>query len=397
MTYTHGNTGTYLQLPEGKPDMNLLQMAHADLRSTLATLLHEAQHKHESGFREHVRLQHQGRTQFVKVTVHPVGNADGSMIVTFEDTPRPQRRKTKGETADHARQEELQQELQFTRESLRGTIEELETTNEELKSTNEEFLSANEELRSTNEELETSREELQSVNEELMTLNTEYQKKNEDLISVNDDMKNLLNSTDIATVFLGEDLEIKRFTPAAIRLFSFIDSDLGRPIKDITSNLKLDGLVQTARRVLDSLVPVEQEVQTTEGYWYVMRIQPYRTSYNSIGGVVVSFTDIHQVKTASLYAQGIVDTVREPLLVLDEALRVVSAGQAFYETFGVSREETEGRVIYELGNRQWDIPQLRELLGDILEKNSVFQGYRVEHDFPGLGPAGHAAQCPVHQ
>jgi two-component system CheB/CheR fusion protein len=383
--YTHGNTGKYLQLPQGKPDTNLLQMAHPDLRSTLAGLLHEARYQQKGGFREHVRLQHNGGVQFVKVAVHLVANADGNMIVTFEDTPKPQRRKTKGETADHARQEELQQELQFTRESLRGTIEELETANEELKSTNEEFMSANEELRSTNEELETSREELQSVNEELMTLNTEYQKKNEDLISVNDDMKNLLNSTDIATIFLGTDLELRRFTPAALRLFRFIDSDVGRPLQDITSNLKLDGLAQIARRVLDTLVPVEQEVQTTKGYWYTMRIHPYRTSYNSIGGVVVSFTDIHQIKTASLYAQGIVDTVREPMLVLDEALRVVSAGQAFYETFRVRREETEGRVIYELGNRQWDIPQLRDLLQDILEKDSVFQGYRVEHDFPGIG------------
>ena len=258
-------------------------------------------------------------------------------------------------------------------------------------------MSTNEELRSTNEELETSREELQSVNEELVTLNTEYQKKNEDLTTVNDDMKNLLNSTDVATIFLGENLEIRRFTPAATRLFSFIDSDVGRPVKDITSSLKMDGLVQTARRVLDTLVPAEQEVQTTEGYWYAMTIHPYRTSDNTIAGVVVSFTDIHQVKTASLYAQSIVDTIREPLLVLDEALRVISAGRAFYETFHVSREETEGRIIYELGNRQWDIPQLRDLLRDILEKNSVFQGYRVEHDFPGIGPPGDAAQCPAPQ
>ena len=383
--YTHGNAGKYLQLPEGKPDMNLLQMAHADLRSTLAALLHEARHQQKGSTRENVRLQHDGTAQFVKIAVHLVAHAEGNLIVTFEDTPRRQRRKTKGEVADNARCEELQQELQLTRESLRGTIEEMETTNEELKSANEELMSMNEELRSTNEELETSREELQSVNEELVTLNTEYQKKNEDLIAATDDMKNLLNSTNVATVFLGENLEIKRFTPAAIRLFRFIDSDVGRPIKDITSNLKLDGLAQSARRVLDTLVPAEQEVQTTEGYWFTMTIHPYRTSDNTIAGVVVSFTDIHQVKTASLYAQSIVDTVRVPLLVLDEALRVVSAGRAFYETFHVRREETEGRVIYELGNRQWDIPPLRDLLRDILEKNAEFQGYRVEHTFPGLG------------
>jgi two-component system CheB/CheR fusion protein len=198
-------------------------------------------------------------------------------------------------------------------------------------------------------------------------------------------MKNLLDSTDIATIFLGENLEIRRFTPAATRLFRFINADVGRPIKDITSRLKMDSLAQTARRVLDTLVPVQQEVQTAEGHWYTMRIHPYRTSDNAIAGVVVSFTDIHQVKAASLYTQSIVDTVRESVLVLDETLRVISAGRAFYETFHVTPEETEGRIIYDLGNRQWDIPQLRELLGDILEKDSVFNGYRVEHDFPGIG------------
>lgn len=383
--YTHGDTSKYLHLPEGKPDMNLLQMANAGLRSTLASLLQDARQEQKEVLREGLRLRQDGVPQSVKVTVRFLGNTGGNLIVTFEETRRPKRRAIEGEPVTSARYEALAQELQLTRETLRGMIAELETANEELKSANEEFMSTNEELRSSNEELETAREELQSVNEELVTLNTEYQKKNEDLITVNDDMKNLLNSTDVATVFLGEKLEIRRFTPATTRVFSFRDSDLGRPVKDITSSLKMDSLAQTAQRVLDTLIPAQQEVQTAEGYWYSMRIHPYRTTYNSIAGVVVSFTDIQQAKTASLYTQSIVDTLREPVLVLDDALRVISAGRAFYETFGVRREETDGRIVYELGNRQWDIPQLRDLLKDILEKNSVFQGYRVEHDFPGIG------------
>jgi two-component system CheB/CheR fusion protein len=384
--YSHGNTARYLQLPEGKPDMNLLLMANASLRGTLAGSLQEARQEQKEVVKEGLRLRVDGIPQSVKVTVRFLRHAEGNLIVTFEDTRRPKRRQPPGEPARTAEPKELEQELQLTRETLRGTIEELEAANEELQSANEEFMSTNEELRSSNEELETSREELQSVNEELVTINTEYQKKNEDLTIAHDDMKNLLNSTDIATIFLGENLEIRRFTPAATRLFNFIDSDLGRPIQDITSRLQMDSLARAARQVLDSLVPAQQEVQTREGYWYTMRIHPYRTSYNNIDGVVVSFTDIQQIKTASLYTQSIVDTIREPVLVLDEALRVISAGRAFYETFHVRREETEGRIIYELGSRQWDIPQLRELLRDILEKDSVFDGYRVKHDFPGIGP-----------
>jgi two-component system CheB/CheR fusion protein len=279
----------------------------------------------------------------------------------------------------------LEQELQITKETLRGTIEELETANEELRSANEEYMSANEELKSANEELETSREELRSVNEELTTVNTEREKKIEELTTVSDDMSNLLNSIAIATVFLDEKLRIRRFTPAATGLFKFLESDVGRPLEDIASHLKADGLPQAARQVLKNLIPVEQEVQTEDGHWYSMRIHPYRTADNTIEGVVASFVDINQVKTALAYAQSIIDTVREPLLVLDEKLRVISASRAFFRTFRVTKEDTEGQFIFDLGNRQWDIPQLRELLKDILQEDKYFEGFRMEHDFPGIG------------
>jgi two-component system CheB/CheR fusion protein len=383
--YTHGNTSKYLQLPEGNPSMSILEMANPDLRIVLATALHEASQEQKEAIREGLRVRYNGGTQSVKVTVRPLSKMDGSLIVTFEDLRRPRRRKVKGETPTEAQHRELARELELSKETLRGTIEEMETANEELRSTNEEYMSANEELKSANEELETSREELRSVNEELTTINTEHEKTIEELTAVSDDMSNLLNSTAIATVFLDEKLCIRRFTQAATVLFKFIDTDVGRPLEDISSNLKAGGLPQAARRVLQTLIPSEQEVQTEDGHWYSMRVHPYRTADNDIEGVVASFVDINRMKAAMAYAESIIDTIREPLLVLSKKLKVISSSRAFCTMFKVTKEDTEGQYIYDLGNHQWDIPRLRKLLNSILKEDKVFEGYRVEHDFPGIG------------
>ncbi len=330
-------------------------------------------------------FKYNGGVQPAKITVRPLSSLEGNLIITFEDLPRPKRRKVKGEPVTDARRQELEQELRRTRDTLRGTIEELKASNEELRSANEEYMSTNEELKSANEELETSREELQSVNEELTTLNSESQRKNEDLTTLNNDMRNLLNATGVATVFLDEKLRIRRFTPAATQLFKFIDSDIGRPVEDISSPLKANILVKAARQVLENLIPVEREVQTADGKWFSLRVVPYRTLDNNIAGAVVSFVDVNRVKAALQYAQDIIDNIREPLLVLDDSLRVISASRAFYRTFQVKAKETAGQLIFELGNRQWDIPKLRKILKEVLEKDSVFEGFRVEHEFPGSG------------
>ena len=383
--YTHGNTSKYLQLPEGKPNVGILQMVNPELKIALATGLQETANGGNGAIRDGLRYKQNGTIQTVKITIRSLSQPVGHMIITFEDVHQRKPRKIKEETLTEARYQELEQELELTRETLKNTIAEMETTNEEMKSANEEYMSTNEELKSANEELETSREELQSVNEELMTVNTEYQKKNEDLTTINNDMRNLLNSTGIATVFLDEKLCIRRFTPAATQIFKFIDSDIGRPVEDITSHLKANGLVQDVRQVLDTLIPVEQEIQTDDGHWYSMRIHPYRTTDNTIEGVVVSFVDISQVKAALKYAEDITDTMREPLLVLDGQQKVISANRAFYLAFKVKSKDIEGRLIFEVGNHQWDIPRLKEMLIDIVSKNSIFDGYRVEHDFPGIG------------
>jgi len=268
----------------------------------------------------------------------------------------------------------------------------LQTSNEELKSTNEELQSTNEELQSANEELETSKEEMQSLNEELQTVNAELQGKLDALAQANDDMQNLLNSTAIATIFLDEDLHIKRFTFEATKLVKLLPSDIGRPIGDLTSSLAYDQLEEDAAEVLRHLVVHQKEVQTREGEWRQVRISPYRTAQNVIDGVVITFIDIHRLKKAEEaaqqarhYSECIVGTIREPLVVLDESLSVVTANRAFYRTFRTLAGKVERKGIYELGEGQWNLPELRKLLEEILPHNTVFEDFRVESRFPGLG------------
>jgi len=218
------------------------------------------------------------------------------------------------------------------------------------------------------------------------------QGKLDDLAQANDDMQNLLNSTAVATIFLDQKLNIKRFTAEATKLVKLIPSDVGRPIGDLASNLQYDQLQADAAEVLRKLNSKEKEVQTRDGEWRQVRIHPYRTTENVIEGLVVTFVDINRVKLAELVAQqaradaeSIVDTVREPLLVLDEKLCVVSANRAFHQVFKTADREVAHRSIYKIGDGQWDIPALRQLLEEILPAKTTFTDFKVAHDFPGLG------------
>jgi two-component system CheB/CheR fusion protein len=257
---------------------------------------------------------------------------------------------------------------------------------------NEELQSTNEELQSTNEEMETSREELQSVNEELVTVNSELQAKIDLLAGMQNDMKNLLDNVSGGVIFLDRKLCIRRFTREATKLFRLVPTDVGRPLSDIKGEADGDSLLAGARVVLETLVPWEKEMQVAAGGTCLARIQPYRTLDNVIDGVVMTFTDITSrvaadaaVQEARRVAESIVDAVREPLLVLDAQLRVVSASRAFYEQFQVKAEETVGRAIHELGDRQWDIPTLRKLLDSVQFEGQAFDDFVVEHDFPRVG------------
>jgi len=286
----------------------------------------------------------------------------------------------------------LEQELRYTKETLQNTVEQLESSNGELQSTKEEMQSNNEELQSVNEELETSKEEMQSLNEELQTVNAQLQAKVEDLGHANDDMQNLLNSTEIATIFLDRDFKIKRFTAETTKLIKLIPSDVGRPLADLASNLDYPQFQSDAAEIMRKLGTKEREIRMKSGEWRQVRITPYRTTENVIEGLVITFTDIDRIKKVEevmhrgrAYAENIVNTVREPLVVLDEELRVISANRAFCRTFAVSEEKIRGEIIYKANQGEWAIPQLRKLLEKILPKNTTFEDFEMTHEFGRMG------------
>ena len=301
-----GKTDDYLENPVGKANFNVISMAREGLRYKLSTALHNANREKKICISKGVRIKHKGDIRIIDLTVRPIFEANtpsGYFLLIFEEkTPdvKPTKGKSKNEKVEVSDPalKTLKQELDATKEHLQSTIEELETSNEELKSTNEELQSVNEELQSTNEELETSKEELQSTNEELVTVNTELQKKVEELSGANNDINNLLASTEIGTVFLDTDLKIKRFTPAATKIFNLIVTDAGRSICDITTKIPFDDLYNDIRHVLKTLDKKEFEIQEKDGEWYSAKISPYRTLDNVIDGVVITFNNITPVKKA---------------------------------------------------------------------------------------------------
>jgi two-component system CheB/CheR fusion protein len=256
---------------------------------------------------------------------------------------RPEKYTEKGRVSlDSAR---ANHESERLRGQLRTLIDEHETTLEEFKSANAEILSANEELQSTNEELETTKEELQSSNEELSTLNE--------------------------------------------KLLNLLPGDMGRRLCEIRSNIELDDLEQAARTTIENAVFQEREVRVKDGPWYLLRVRPYKTWEDKIEGAVLSFQDIDSLKRTldqtRGFAEALIENAGESVLVLEEGLRVTLANPAFYRTFQVLPMETNGRLIYELGNRQWNIPKLRELFREITSHNTRIDGFEVRHKFPHLG------------
>ena len=297
-------TGTYLELPGGTPNLNIVDMARPTIRNDIRVALRRSVRESRRIVQANLECATDGGSRRMDLIVHPLPGS-GHYLVVFQDiaalrAERAADSAPAGETAGNdGRVQELEATLQLTREKLRTTIEELETSNEELKSSNEEMVSMNEELQSTNEELESSKEELQSINEELETVNAELRHKVLDLSRANSDLQNLFESPQIATIFLGNDLRIKNFTPPAKQIFSLIDSDRGRPLVDLASKLPLSGLQEAAAGVVRTLMPLEREVSDdADGQNLLMRIVPYRTVDNVIEGVVVTFIDVTRLKQA---------------------------------------------------------------------------------------------------
>ncbi len=398
--YIHGRTGTFLELRSGQPRMNIHEMARAGLNPALGSAMRQALAGKTEIHRERLRVKTNGDFETINLSVLPVTQPEpmaGLLMICFrpaEPAPsvRPSKAAKKGKENFGSRVKELEREVQYTRESLQSTVEELETSNEELKSANEELQSANEELQSTNEELETSKEELQSLNEELSTVNAEMESKVSELSHANDDMQNLLDNTHIATLFLDNELRIKRYTDQARQLIKLIPTDVGRPIGDLVSNLEYDQLAADARTVLETLTVHEQEVRTRAGKWYLLRIMPYRTAENLISGLVVTFVDIDKTKRLQetarrdiVYLKSIFDTFHEATLVLDKNLRIALANSTFYATFQTNAKRTEGQLIYDIGGGEWDIAELRRLLEEIVPETTVIHNYEVTREFPKIG------------
>jgi two-component system CheB/CheR fusion protein len=400
IVYIHGRTGKYLELTHGEAKMNIFGMAHEGLKQELPALIRKVVLSKKSLTAEGIKVKTNGSTQLINLTVKPIKEPKemlGSLLLIFEEVVSQKKVSTSKNISYEKKSEkiikEIEHELKSTKENLRSTIEELETSNEELKSTNEEMQSTNEEMQSSNEEMETSKEELQSLNEELITVNTELQNKNDELTTINNDMKNLLESSNIPTIFLDNNLFIRRFTFHATKVVNLISSDIGRPINHIATNLKYEKFIEDAKEVLRTLVFKEIELQTKDGLWFQMRILPYRTTNNIIDGVVITFLDINNIKTvheelnklnqeiqlAREYADNIIDTVRDSLLILDKDLKVLSANRSFYKMFNTISEKTVGKFVYELEDNTWDIPQLRELLEQILPQHNSFEDFEFEY------------------
>jgi len=343
-----------------------------------------------------------GEPRPVSLEVRPATDAEqeGFALVVFdEQEPEPQ-----GSSAEPGAEPDgiatalreagatREAELDQVRQRFQTLSREYEASQEEMRASNEERQSANEELRSTLEELETSKEELQSINQELQAVNQENRHKVEELSQLSGDLQNLFAATDIATLFLDRDLRILRFTPKISALFNIRPADRGRPLSDITHRLGYDALRGDAEAVLARLAPVEREVQDDSGRWYLTRVLPYRSMADQIAGVVITFIDVTErketedaIRVARYYAEQIIETLPEPLLVLTADLCVKSANGAFYEQFQVTADATEGRRIYDLGAGDWDIPDLRALLENVLPGDHAFNGYEIDHVFPELG------------
>jgi len=396
-----GKTGAYLEPPAGQPSFSVARMAREGLLVDLRAALDAAKKTNAAVRKEGVQIQSEAGPREISLEVVPLrGPAahERFYVVVFQDAAnKPEVLEDKGKAGKMVKvarpaaqeTEHLKRESSQLREQLRSLIEEHETTAEEFKAAHEEVLSANEELQSTNEELETAKEELQSTNEELTTLNEEMQNRNAELGLANNDLLNLLGHVDIPVVMVSNDLRIRRFTPPAQKLLNLLPGDIGRRLGEIRPNLNVDDLEALAREAIRHASSQQREVRTNEGGWQVLHVRPYKTWDNRIEGAVISLQDVDVLKRTldqtREYANTIVESAREPFLVLNAELEVTVANPAFYRAFKVTPKETEGHLIYALGNGQWNIPKLRELLEEIVPRNSRVDDFEMSHEFPHLG------------
>ncbi len=402
-----GATSRYLEHAPGAASLNLLQMVRPPLVADLRTAFHRASKENAATHRDKVLLKLNGDILLVRIEIVPF-RAEGAnqrlFLVTFEHTKEqpseqaggggkpPKTRAPKANSRSLALEiQQLRDELDSTKESLQAIIEEREAANEELKSANEEIQSSNEELQSTNEELETAKEELQSANEELTTVNEELGTRNTELAMLNNDLKNLLTSINIPIIIVDNQLCVRRVTAPGEKIFNLIPSDVGRPLSNIKPNLDIPDLAPLIREVIQTLSIREREVRDSDNRWHQLRVRPYRTIDNKIDGAVITLVEIDQMKRSLAdlqsvleFANTILDTAREPLLVVGEDLVVKQANRAFRERFKIARADLENGRVHQLGEN-WKMPKLRPWLTETNKKQLRTAELNLEHTFPLLG------------
>jgi two-component system CheB/CheR fusion protein len=400
-----GRTTPYLEPAPGKASLNVLKLARNGLAIELSSLINAARRKGAPVKKDGVPFDGNGHKRILNIFVFPLGKKSSSaqerrFLILFEDVTSRSISGSKDVSEGRLKAgvemrhefKRLKQELAGAQDLLRAAIESEDALKEEFQSANEEILSANEELQSSNEELETSKEELQSANEELSTLTNELRHNNSELQGLSNDLSNFLASTRIPVVMLDRNLRIRRLTPNVDKLLKAAPSDIGRPISNIRLNIKVSDLEPMIMKVLDGLQPSERDVQDLEGCWHSLHILPYETLDNKIDGVVLVLQDIDAIKSANEqlsksteFFRGIMNTVREPLLVLDSTFRIIAVNESFLRTFSTSSEQTVNKCLYRIGNEQWNITKLRVMLEQVLPEQQAVMNFEVEHEFENIG------------
>jgi len=360
--YVSGHTGKYLEPAVGKANMNIFAMLREGLRSEFPVAFRKAIKNRETVILHNVNLGANGNAQKLDINIQWLDKPEplsGMIMIIFMEvleTVDIKLHARKGKkTVISVRQSALEKELKYTRDKMQDTLEEMQTSQEELKSSNEELQSTNEELQSTNEELTSSKEEMQSLNEELQTLNAELQSKVDDFSRVNNDMKNLLNSTDIATLFLDKELNIRRFTFQATKIIKLIKSDIGRPFTDLVTDLVYPELSADALEVLKTLVFIQKPIPTKDGRWFNIRIMPYRTLDDRIDGLVITFINISELKKVELKLHEteqvnnlLFDSSSDILIKLSTDLKITEFNTTAEKFFGTKREDVLNRNYIQL-------------------------------------------------
>jgi two-component system, chemotaxis family, CheB/CheR fusion protein len=372
-----GRTGKYLEPAAGKTNMNIHAMAREGLRELLPGAFRKAMQDFNAVVVRNINVGNNGGAQLVDVTVQRIESPDsarGLIIVVFAEVknlPQDLINPKTGKRRSGALQKELENELQRSYEDMQGIREEMQTSQEELKSTNEELQSTNEELQSTNEELTTSKEEMQSLNEELQTVNVELQSKISDFVQANNDMKNLLNSTGVATLFLDKELNIRRFTDSITKIFKLRDADIGRPFTDQVNDLLYPEIRSDCEEVLKNLTPIEAAIATTDTRWFMVRIMPYRTLDDHIDGLVLTFSDVTEAKKLEIKLKAsndalqtkeialniteiryrsLFESAKDGILILDaETGKIVDVNPFLIEMLGYSKDQFMEKSIWEIG------------------------------------------------